>query len=182
MKNYKFERPKFDKEMNELLPKWRATNLLNGMSDYQAEQMALILENQKLIQEINDPKRDMVPLVHHIFKSFIGFDLVSVQAMMGPASDAYLMQYGLEDNVIELKPTAVPMSATTRSMTLEQGVTNRRASQQWCLVARLRSLPLHHCSLRAAAWRARADCLRVGWQCSLQTRPAHRQVGFYLAA
>jgi hypothetical protein len=95
--------------------KWLSTGLLTGVgSPYVARQMACILENQRLLNENTDleavrmgipagaqtanlehwmsqVKRISIPAVRRVFnpKTFIGYDLVSVQVMNGPTDEIY---------------------------------------------------------------------------------------------
>ncbi len=93
------ERKSLNREISELVPKWRDAGFLEGLrDDYQAEQMALILENQSLYNDIMRPQdlenRDlMISLVHKIFKDFIGFDIISVQTMLGPSGRCYYVKF-----------------------------------------------------------------------------------------
>lgn len=90
------ERQKFNDEVARLIPRWKTTGYLDGLrDDYQVEQMALILENQRLYQEVwtEGRKQDYLSLTHQIFKDFLGFELVSIFTLMGPKDYCYFPKY-----------------------------------------------------------------------------------------
>lgn len=78
------------------MEKWEKTNLLKKLPDNKKGIVAVLLENQRLYNEmITDTgdvaqfKRISIPLVRRIAPGFLAFELASVQPMLGPTSLAY---------------------------------------------------------------------------------------------
>lgn len=116
----KIIRPAVEEELAKILPKWKKTDFLNGLKDdYHTEQMALILENQRLM----DTK--YVSLVHQIFKDSIIFDIISVQTMLGPASPVYFHKYASREedgkSIFELIIEGEDVAAKTRKIATNGG-------------------------------------------------------------
>lgn len=86
-------------EAKEQVRRWSKTGMLEGIEgDYEKEQMALLLENQRLMNEISTDSGDMaqfkrisIPLVRRIFdpKACLVWDLASLQVMTGPTGFAF---------------------------------------------------------------------------------------------
>jgi hypothetical protein len=73
----------YNEVRKECLNRWSKTNLLDDISpEYQGE-MALMMENQSLM---NEREHEPVPisLMKEVFSNFLGFELVNVQVMLGP--------------------------------------------------------------------------------------------------
>jgi hypothetical protein len=81
---------KLNLEMISNLEKWKPVGMLAGLDDHEALITAYLLENQRLFNENADmpdiSKRISLPLVRRMFdpNKFIGWQLVSIQAMRGP--------------------------------------------------------------------------------------------------
>lgn len=92
-------RDKREHEIKELVNCWGRTSLLDGFEhEYIQGEMALLLENQRLINEISTDSGDMaqfkrisIPLVRRVFdpKACLAWELVSLQTALGPT--AYLL-------------------------------------------------------------------------------------------
>jgi len=104
------------KEANSIVSRWEKTNLLAGIESVaEQQQMALVLENQRLFNEVlfkefenktdehltteEVTKRDTVarfarisiPLIRRIFGEFVPFKLVSVQTLLNSTGKLYYM-------------------------------------------------------------------------------------------
>ena len=110
------ELQKFLDRKKEIIRNWKMTGLLGGITaEFEQEQMAVILENQRLDNEMNVEERDnpkdpnlgggyyghfrriSIPLVRRMYNpnAFLGFKIVSVQSMMAPEhSFFYRDRYG----------------------------------------------------------------------------------------
>lgn len=92
-------------EKKALVKRWEKTGLLKGLSGYVAEETALMIENQRLVNEqFNDTgdiaqfKRISIPLVRRIIPNLAAFKLASVQGMLGPNSKvSYYKKNKLEE-------------------------------------------------------------------------------------
>jgi hypothetical protein len=97
-----------DLMMANVTARWEKTGLLNGLEPYVASQMALIMENQRIVKELVVPPKDnsfeqemflkhQILAVRRIYdpRFFVGFNLVSVQTLRGPADK--LHYYNLID-------------------------------------------------------------------------------------
>ena len=127
------ELQKFLNRKKEIVKNWKTTGLLAGIeNEFEQEQMALVLENQRIDNELEVEARDnpedknitgyypqfrriSIPLVRRIYnpKTFLGFKLVSVQTMMAPEHSFYYRdKYGnLKASAVRAKTrsTAVPI-------------------------------------------------------------------------
>ncbi len=81
-------------ECDILRGKWDKTGMLKNMEGHATNVMAVLLENQRLFNEMSTDsgdsaqfKRISIPLVRRVFdpKCFVGYDMVSIQVLLGPA-------------------------------------------------------------------------------------------------
>lgn len=92
-------RASVEKETKEQVSRWDRTGMLKGIEDEYAQgQMALLLENQRLINEISTDSGDMaqfkrisIPLVRRVFDPTycLIWHLASLQTMLGPTAFAF---------------------------------------------------------------------------------------------
>lgn len=89
---------KVDAEAKELVARWGNTGLLTWSDEYISGQMALLLENQRLMNEVATDSGDMahfkrisIPLVRRVFDPTycLIWELASMQVMMGPTAWVY---------------------------------------------------------------------------------------------
>ncbi len=81
-----------EKEKEMLVKRWEKTNLLKSIAtEGQKQETALMLENQRLFNEMSSDNGDMaqfkrisIPLVRRIMGGLAAFKLASVQGMLGP--------------------------------------------------------------------------------------------------
>jgi hypothetical protein len=85
---------RLQKECDTLATRWERTGMLKMLSGHAKNVMAVLLENQRLINESSTDSGDMaqfkrisIPLVRRVFdpRSFVAWDMVSVQVLLGPA-------------------------------------------------------------------------------------------------
>lgn len=88
------------KSMTENTSKWAAIGLLGGIEDtHVGRTIATLLENQRLFNEKDDDsgpqwKRISIPLMRRVFaESFVGYKLISVQAMRSSQENLYLSNF-----------------------------------------------------------------------------------------
>ncbi len=84
------------KEKELLVKRWDKTGILKNLIDGQKQESALLLENQRLFNEMSNDsgdvaqfKRISIPLVRRIMGSLAAFKLASVQGMLGPNSTVF---------------------------------------------------------------------------------------------
>src|ERR1019366_9394016 len=81
--------------------RWEKTGLLRNLDPYPASQISIMLENQRLMKELAPLENKTgfdngtydffvkapIPAIRRIYdpRFFIGFDIVSVQTLLGPA-------------------------------------------------------------------------------------------------
>jgi len=82
------------KEYDVLISRWSKTGMLKLLDGAAKNVMAVLLENQRLINEsmtdsgdLAQFKRISIPLVRRVFdpRSFVAWDMVNVQVLLGPA-------------------------------------------------------------------------------------------------
>src|SRR4051812_47038016 len=78
-------------EKKMLVKRWEKTGILKQLPEERIEETALIMENQRLMNEMSNDagdlaqfKRISIPLVRRIMGSLAAFKLASVQGMLGP--------------------------------------------------------------------------------------------------
>lgn len=97
---------KFLNEAKELESRWKKTGLLEGIDDrYVRSNTAVLLENQRLINESNTDtgdvaqfKRISIPLVRRIYPQLIANKIVSVQPLLGPTGLVYYLRFRYGSN------------------------------------------------------------------------------------
>ena len=97
---------KFLNEAKELESRWKKTGLLEGIEDrYVRSNTAVLLENQRLINESNTDtgdvaqfKRISIPLVRRIYPQLIANKIVSVQPLLGPTGLVYYLRFRYGSN------------------------------------------------------------------------------------
>jgi len=97
---------KFLNEAKELESRWKKTGLLEGIEDrYVRSNTAVLLENQRLINEVSTDtgdvaqfKRISIPLVRRIYPQLIANKIVSVQPLLGPTGLVYYLRFRYGSN------------------------------------------------------------------------------------
>jgi hypothetical protein len=97
---------KFLNEAKELETRWGKTGLLEGIDDrYVRSATAVLLENQRLINEVSTDsgdvaqfKRISIPLVRRIYPQLIANKIVSVQPLLGPTGLVYYLRFRYSSN------------------------------------------------------------------------------------
>lgn len=97
---------KFLNEARELEARWSRTGLLDGIDDrYIRSAAAVLLENQRLINEVNTDSSDVaqfkrisIPLVRRIYPQLIANKIVSVQPLLGPTGLVYYLRFRYSSN------------------------------------------------------------------------------------
>jgi hypothetical protein len=104
LRSLNFSEP-YIKSVSENTSKWASTGLLGGISDpYVGRNVATLLENQILFNKewtpeetddhfVSQWKRISVPVIRRVFGSFVGNQLVSVQAMKSNQENTYLIGF-----------------------------------------------------------------------------------------
>lgn len=78
--------------------KWKGTGLLDGLDDYKAHHMAMLLDNQLTYKGFDYEKnnkrkmlweRIQLPLVRRVFSDLLLWEMISIQAMSAPLSAIY---------------------------------------------------------------------------------------------
>ena len=97
---------RYNNEMKEVVGRWERTSLLQNLDDpYIQGQIALMMENQRLMNEVLTDtddiatfKRVSIPLVRRVYNphAFLAWDLVSVQTLLGPAGYIYRSEQAKE--------------------------------------------------------------------------------------
>jgi uncharacterized protein YodC (DUF2158 family) len=78
--------------INEIHQRWANTPYLDGACDPKARSIAMLLENQanSIKYEKNKLiKKHGLNVAAEVYRDFIGFDLVSIQPLLGPTGDIY---------------------------------------------------------------------------------------------
>jgi len=86
--------------------KWSKTGLLKGLDNkYERETTAVMLENQRLFNEVSTDtsdiaqfKRISIPLVRRIYPQLIANKIVSVQPLLGPTGLVYYLRFRYSSN------------------------------------------------------------------------------------
>jgi hypothetical protein len=97
---------RFLNEAKELERKWSRTGLLRGIDNrYERSASAVLLENQRLMNEISTDtgdiaqfKRISIPLVRRIYPQLIANKIVSVQPLLGPTGLVYYLRFRYSSN------------------------------------------------------------------------------------
>jgi len=97
---------KFLNESKELESRWASTGILDGIGDrYMRSATAVLLENQRLINEVSTDisdvaqfKRISIPLVRRIYPQLIANKIVSVQPLLGPTGLVYYLRFRYSSN------------------------------------------------------------------------------------
>lgn len=97
---------RFLNEAKELEGRWARTGLLEGIEDrYTRAATAVLLENQRLINEVSTDtadisqfKRISIPLVRRIYPQLIANKIVSVQPLLGPTGLVYYLRFRYSSN------------------------------------------------------------------------------------
>ena len=97
---------RFLNEAKELETRWAKTGLLEGIEDrYVRSATAVLLENQRLINEVSTDtadiaqfKRISIPLVRRIYPQLIANKIVSVQPLLGPTGLVYYLRFRYSSN------------------------------------------------------------------------------------
>ena len=97
---------KFLNESKELESRWSSTGILDGIGDrYLRSATAVLLENQRLINEVSTDtsdvaqfKRISIPLVRRIYPQLIANKIVSVQPLLGPTGLVYYLRFRYSSN------------------------------------------------------------------------------------
>lgn len=97
---------RFLNEAKELETRWSKTGLLEGIDDrYTRAATAVLLENQRLINEVSTDtadiaqfKRISIPLVRRIYPQLIANKIVSVQPLLGPTGLVYYLRFRYSSN------------------------------------------------------------------------------------
>jgi len=97
---------RFLNEAKELEGRWAKTGLLEGIDDrYTRAATAVLLENQRLINEVSTDtadiaqfKRISIPLVRRIYPQLIANKIVSVQPLLGPTGLVYYLRFRYSSN------------------------------------------------------------------------------------
>lgn len=97
---------RFLNEAKELESRWGKTGLLEGIQDrYVRSATAVLLENQRLINEVSTDtsdiaqfKRISIPLVRRIYPQLIANKIVSVQPLLGPTGLVYYLRFRYSSN------------------------------------------------------------------------------------
>ena len=97
---------RFLNEAKELEGRWAKTGLLEGIEDrYTRAATAVLLENQRLINEVSTDtadiaqfKRISIPLVRRIYPQLIANKIVSVQPLLGPTGLVYYLRFRYSSN------------------------------------------------------------------------------------
>jgi hypothetical protein len=97
---------KFLNEARELETRWEKTGLLEGINDrYERSCTAVLLENQRLINEVSTGtddiaqfKRISIPLIRRIYPQLIANKIVSVQPLLGPTGLVYYLRFRYSSN------------------------------------------------------------------------------------
>lgn len=92
---------KFLNEARELTAQWSPTGLLEGIQDdYTRSCTAVLLENQRLMNEIATDTSDIaqfkkisIPLVRRIYPQLIANKIVSVQPLLGPTGLVFYLRF-----------------------------------------------------------------------------------------
>lgn len=102
---------KFLNEAKVLVNRWGETGLLNGIKeDYTRACTAVLLENQRLMNEVTTDtsdiaqfKRISIPLVRRIYPQLIANKIVAVQPLLGPAGLVYYLRFRYSSNKGEVR-------------------------------------------------------------------------------
>lgn len=97
---------RFLNEAKELETRWNKTGILRGIEDpYVRSATAVLLENQRLINEVSTDtsdvaqfKRISIPLVRRIYPQLIANKIVSVQPLLGPTGLVYYLRFRYSSN------------------------------------------------------------------------------------
>ena len=97
---------RFLNEARELETRWSKTGILKGIEDpYVRSSTAVLLENQRLINEVSTDtsdvaqfKRISIPLVRRIYPQLIANKIVSVQPLLGPTGLVYYLRFRYSSN------------------------------------------------------------------------------------
>lgn len=97
---------KFLNESKELESRWSSTGILDGINDrYLRSATAVLLENQRLINEVSTDSSDVaqfkrisIPLVRRIYPQLIANKIVSVQPLLGPTGLVYYLRFRYSSN------------------------------------------------------------------------------------
>ena len=112
--NQEFFQRKVD-AFEENYEKWKGR--LEGIDPKKAINIAMVLENQRLYyQDACDPLMNCggLDLVQKLFSEFLGFDLVSVQPLMGPAGQVFWRGFTASENGMEYSIELGETGAKTR--------------------------------------------------------------------
>ena len=97
---------RFLNEARELRKRWEKTGLLKNIEeDYAKDTCAVLLENQRLMNEVSTDtgdiaqfKRISIPLVRRIYPQLIANKIVSVQPLLGPTGLVYYLRFRYSSN------------------------------------------------------------------------------------
>jgi hypothetical protein len=97
---------RFLNEARELETRWSKTGILKGIEDpYVRSSTAVLLENQRLINEVSTDSSDVaqfkrisIPLVRRIYPQLIANKIVSVQPLLGPTGLVYYLRFRYSSN------------------------------------------------------------------------------------
>lgn len=96
----------FLNEAKEIQSEWSKTGLLEGIdNDYTRSVTSVILENQRLFNELSTDtsdiavfKRISIPLIRRIYPQLIANKIVSVQPLLGPVGLVYYLRFRYSSN------------------------------------------------------------------------------------
>lgn len=112
-------RDKYLKTVDIIYEKWKDDPLLQGFPENQAKKVAVILDNEKLMMEASNFREPFAKIVLEVtakvFRDFLGFNLVSIQPMLGPTGDIYYNDF-TPLHEIKLSLTYREASAKTKRM------------------------------------------------------------------
>lgn len=107
---------RFMSEARQLEVRWNKTELLNGIKDrYRRMAIAVMLENQRLMNEVATAKNDtiykkFVPLARDVFTEMKAWDWVSIQPLLGPTGLVFYFRKREDSAAVESED----VSARTR--------------------------------------------------------------------
>lgn len=89
---------KYQEDIDTIYSRWKdKTKFLEGMPEDQARVVAVILENQRLMNETGsntEPfKKHSISIVAKTFRNFLPFEMVSIQPMLGPKIDNFYLSF-----------------------------------------------------------------------------------------
>jgi len=154
---------RYGEELSSVTAKWEKTGLLRNLEPYPASQIALMMENQRLIKELvaQDPtKYDMdyasaqlfldgqMAAVRRIYdpRFFIGFDLVSTQTLLGPAGLVYYWKLGFKQKpaFVDTDDHSLQQQASGEEQVPDPAVEWTLEKEDWCAKTRKMKTFLHY--------------------------------------